>query len=228
MKYAAVIFDLFGTLVHEPSRNKSLSVLKEMANTLSVPPGEFITMWRQTGDKRNLGILPTIEANIKYICQELGITINETQVRHATFLRTEGTRHPLQPRSGAVQVLAQLKSLGYRTGLISNCTPEVPILWKETPLAPLFDVAVFSSLEGMRKPDIRIYYLAAERLGIETDKCLYIGDGDSDELNGAVNAGMHPVMIKILLEEPSDDPRNKVEEWKGLFIDSLESVLNLL
>ena len=42
MKYTATIFDLFGTLVHEPSRKRSQSVLLEMATTLSVPVDDFV------------------------------------------------------------------------------------------------------------------------------------------------------------------------------------------
>jgi len=228
MKYTATIFDLFGTLVHEPSRKRSQSVLLEMATTLSVPVDDFVKMWAETGAKRNVGIFPNLESNIKYICQEIGVNVNENQVRQAVFLRTERIRHALQPRIGAVGVLSQLRSFDFRTGLISNCSPEVPPLWRETQLAPWMDTTVFSSLEGLRKPDVRIYRLATERLGVKADNCLYIGDGDSRELSGAANAGMHPLMVKVLLEEPSDDPRSETEEWTGPTIESLQGVINLL
>jgi len=228
MKYNATIFDLFGTLVHEPSRNRSQSVLLKMATTLSVPMDTFVRMWAETGAKRNVGIFPNLESNIKYICQEIGVNVNETQVRQAVLLRTEFIRHALQPRVEAVDVLSQLRSLGFQTGLISNCTPVVPTLWRETLLAPWIDITVFSSLEGLRKPDARIYHLATERLGVKADNCLYIGDGDSRELSGAANVGMHPLRVKVLLEEPLDDPRSEIEEWTGPTIESLQGVIDLL
>jgi len=70
MKYQAVIFDLFGTLVSEPSRRKQQSVLWEMAAVLSVPADDFVRLWAETMDKRHLGILSSLEANIEYICRD--------------------------------------------------------------------------------------------------------------------------------------------------------------
>lgn len=40
----------------------------------------------------------------------------------------------------------------------------------------LFDLVVESSIEGIRKPDLRIYQLACERLGISPDRAVYLDD----------------------------------------------------
>ncbi len=206
MKYQAVIFDLFGTLVSEPSRRKQQSVLREMAAVLSVPADDFVRLWAETRDKRSLSILSSLEANIKYICRIIGAPVKADRIKLACQLKVEITRLPLKPREGAGELLSHLKSADYRVGLINNCGPEVPPLWKETPLASLFDIAVFSATTGLKKPGPRIYRLAAEQLAVKPEGCLYIGDGDNSELTGAANAGMHPVLISVLLEDASDDP----------------------
>jgi putative hydrolase of the HAD superfamily len=64
----------------------------------------------------------------------------------------------------------------------------------------LFDTVLFSCEVKLKKPDRRIYELCAQRLGVEPDECLYVGNGGSDELAGARRAGMTPVLLTRHLE----------------------------
>jgi hypothetical protein len=52
MKYEAVIFDLFGTLVHMISSSDDEKVLTQMASVLSVPSDGLVRLWRSTFDQR--------------------------------------------------------------------------------------------------------------------------------------------------------------------------------
>jgi putative hydrolase of the HAD superfamily len=135
----------------------------------------------------------TIPSASKFICQKLGVPVTKAQVETAAGLRLEYTRACLLPRADAVPVLQKVRSLGYRTALVSDCSPEVPALWDCTPFFKLFDAALFSCSVKLKKPDPRIYNLAAERLGVRPEDCLYIGDGSSRELDGAA-VGMTPVL----------------------------------
>lgn len=225
MKYTAVIFDLFGTLAHEPSRKKSESITQETAAIFSVPISDFEKVWAETRNERGSLEIPTTETYLKFVCQKMGVVVTKAQIDQSVDIRMEWVRQLLIPREKAVETLSQLKLLGYRTGLVTNCGHEVPALWATTPLAPFIDSTVFSCQEGLRKPDIRMFQRAMERLGVNADRCLYVGDGDSGELSGALNAGMHTVMIKVLLEDPTEDPRTKVEKWTGPKIDTIQEVL---
>jgi len=91
-------------------------------------------------------------------------------------------------------------------------------------------VAVLSSSAGVKKPDPRIYQLAVEQLAVEPKDCLYIGDGDSQELTGAAQVGMHPVLIRVPDEDSTDVYRvdAEAEDWDGPVISSLKEVLPLL
>ena len=110
-------------------------------------------------------------------------------------MRMEFTRRSLAPREDAAETVATLRARGYKVGLISDCSVEVPALWQETRLAPLVDAPVFSCVVGLRKPDPGIYAIVCERLGVPAGACLYVGDGSSHELTGARTAGMDPVLI---------------------------------
>ena len=122
----------------------------------------------------------------------------------------------------------KLKAEGYKTGLITDCSAEVPAIWQDTPLAPLFDVTVFSCMVGMLKPDPHIYLLAAERLTVKPEECLYIGDGDSGELAGAALAGMRPVLIDDTSKSGEHPVNAEAKDWTGDRISSLTEIITLL
>jgi len=198
-----------------------------MASILAVPYDEFTLSWFDSFHQRITGAFPTPKANIEHICQKLGIQVTDAQIKLAGRVRLDYTVRSFKPRPGSVEVLAQLKSEGYKTGLISDCSSEIPKVWTNTPLAPLFDVAVFSCLAGIKKPNPRIYQKATEQLGVEPQTCLYVGDGSSQELTGASQVGMHPVLIRVP-DESVDAHFIDREEWDGTVISSLQEILTLL
>lgn len=228
MKYQAVIFDLFGTIIDNFSLPEYQSVLVEMASILEAPHDEFARWWLDTFIERTTGVHPTHKESIEYICQKLGIGVSEAQVEHAARVRLDYTARAIKPRAGSIEVLTRLKSEGYKTGLISDCSGEIPIVWDNTPFAQLFDATVFSCKAGTKKPDPQIYYMATEKLMVEPQDCLYIGDGSSQELTGAANVGMHPVLIRVPDESTNAHFIDREKNWDGPVISSLQEVLNLL
>ena len=158
------------------------------------------------------------------------VNAGEAEVKLAAEINREYTASSMAPRLFATELLSHLKSHGYKTGLITNCSAEIPLIWKNMALAPLVGAAVFSCSAGIQKPDPRIYLLAAEQLAVKPEDCLYIGDGDSQELSGADAVNMNPVLISNPDEEIADVHRVDYEagEWKGTVIFSLKEVLDLI
>jgi len=228
MKYKAVIFDLFGTLIDNFSRSEYAAVFTVMADILSVPPDEFLRLWGEAFDQRATGVFPTTEDAIRSLSCRLNPGVTDAQIKQAARVRLDYTKRSINPREGAIEVLGGLKAAGYKTGLISDCTCEIPNVWDSTALAPLFDVTVFSCAVGIKKPDPRIYLIATDQLGVDPQDCLYIGDGSSRELSGALQVGMHPVIIRV--PDESDDTYfvEREENWEGPEISSLQEVLGLL
>jgi putative hydrolase of the HAD superfamily len=187
-------------------------------------------LWYGTFSMRCLGDLKSPEENVEYVCRELGIEVGITQVEKAAGVRYRLTRDTLVPLPGALEMLSSLKKQGIKIGLVSDCSSEVPNIWPDTQFGPLFDISVFSCTEGIKKPDMRIYHLAADKLGVEPEDCLYVGDGSSNEMTGAAAAGMHPVLIIDPEEDRSGTHRVDFEgdTWQGPVISSLREVLNLV
>jgi putative hydrolase of the HAD superfamily len=210
MTTRAVIFDLFGTVVHPFHQERFDESLERMAEAVGLSPQTMRQAWvRETALMRHTGGFPSLREEIAHICR-LHDAASDADIDAALRIRYEFTRRTLDPRPDAVSTLQALRAKGLRTGLISDCSAEVPELWSETRLPPLFDVALFSCEVKMKKPDPGIYRLACSRLGVEPAECIYIGDGCSGELAGAKACGMRPFLLR-----PPGEPTPTGREWEG-------------
>ncbi len=213
----AVIFDLWGTLVPYPPAEMR-RVADRMAEIVGAPPAEFATAWAGEFAARAIG--RPLEESIEGICRTLGVEPRPEAISEAVAYRVGALGALFRPRADAVPTVEQLKARGLKLGLITDCTADVPEFWAASPLSPLVDATVFSAVEGMQKPDRRMYELACARLAVLPDRCLYIGDGNSDELNGAVSAGMRAVQLR-----PGD---TDAPTWDGPGIPALAEVIELV
>jgi putative hydrolase of the HAD superfamily len=226
LRCQAVIFDLFGTLVNNFSTTGYEGALERMALALALPLVEFKLQWYAVAKKRTVNTPANPAARIRYVCKQLGASCGDDRINMAVNTRYDYIRQVMRPRPGAREVLTSLKQSGLKTGLISDCSEEIPIIWPESPMAPLIDAAIFSCLVGLRKPDPRIYGLAAVRLDVKAESCLYIGDGGSQELSGARDAGMHPVLLRLDADSQEQHLISR-EKWEGSAIQALEEILFL-
>jgi putative hydrolase of the HAD superfamily len=224
MKFEAVFFDLFGTLVDDFGSSVG-QMHHEMAAALAVPYEPFMQFWGQTAKMRIIGVFDSVEANIEYVCDAMKASPQAEQIERTVEIRMQYIRKALQPRPHAINTPSELKNQGYKIGLLSNCSIEIPILWQETAFADLFDTAIFSSRERLKKPDSRIYHLACERLGVMPETCLYIADGEDYELTAAGTVGLHPVLIRTPSQKNDGRLHQEAREWQGATIASLVEVL---
>ena len=225
-QYKAVVFDLFGTLVRTFSSREHDVVLDRMARVLGVESATFARIFdNDMRGAREMGEYATIEENIEVACNQIGVKPKPEDIQQAAVYRYEFMKKALLPREDAIETLNRIKAKGLAVGLISDCSPEVPVIWDETPFAKLIDVAVFSCEVGIKKPSRKIYRMLCERLGVDGQESLYVGDGDSSELEGALGLGMEPVLIRVKGEEEQDRDRPLVEEWEGKRISALREVL---
>lgn len=102
--------------------------------------------------------------------------------------------HPNQPM---LDLMRELRGLGYRLAILTNNVREWEEKWRaKLPIDEIFDLIVDSAWVGVRKPERAIYELTLERLGrIDPRQCLFV---DDNELNveAARELGMSTVHFK--------------------------------
>src|SRR5690606_30134346 len=90
---------------------------------------------------------------------------------------------------------------GYLIGLISNADAMEYAAWLGSALPDLVDAAVFSCEVGFVKPERAIYEKCFALLDVAGSDCLFVGDGGSNELIGAKEAGMTTVFLSGVMAE---------------------------
>lgn len=222
MSPQAVIFDLFGTIV-DGFAGAAAGYQERFATALGLTSERIAQPWRELTERRTLGDFQTVEASIEHLCRLLGANVTAAQIEAATRIRLELTRAALGPRSDAIATFEQLKALGFKIGLLSNCSVEIPIVWPETAFAEWFDATVFSAREKLKKPAPDLYRIACARLSVEAKDCIYVADGEKFELTAAAELGMRSILIKS--SESHGDVKREAREWQGTTISSLAEIV---
>jgi putative hydrolase of the HAD superfamily len=120
-----------------------------------------------------------------------------------------------------VPVLEKLAAAGLRLGVISNFEEWLEGLLDELGVTRYFHVRVISAVEGMEKPDPRIFRLALERAGTLPERSVYVGDNPEFDVEPAAAVGIVPVLI---------DRRNRfpdAEVARIVTLDELPAILGL-
>ena len=219
MKYRAIIFDLWQTLVPWDVE-ESTRFNTEVAQTIGVEPERYLEAWLTAQHLPNRNTGPASD-HLRALFGELGV---DADVEHVLAMRRARAKRVLIPRPDALPTLEELRRRGHLLGMISVCTQDVPQVWDDTPLGGKFDASVFSCDVGVSKPDPRIYEIACERLGVEPSECLFVGDGANDELPGAERVGM----TALQLRPPGEELTESGQAWTGPSIEHLNDVLDFV
>ena len=202
MAVKIVIFDLFETLVSEFDAGHPSTI--EVAQTLQLSVEDFQQEYVNHRPARCTGQLD-YAASLRYIVRKLGGKSSENTIktlaerRHSAFA---GHLRHVEPE--ILNMLNEITTSGIRLGLISNTDGSEVLDWANSPLVRFFDVTVFSHVVGMVKPDPHIYQHASQNLGVAPSDCIFIGDGNSDELRGAAQVGMLPFCAAWFLRQHTD------------------------
>lgn len=93
------------------------------------------------------------------------------------------------------ETLQSLRKMGHTLVIISNAHTYMPQICQELELSNLFDHLIISALEGIRKPDARIFEKALALAGVQPEQALHIGDFYLEDVCGPHNLGIQPVRI---------------------------------
>ena len=228
MPYKAVIFDLFGTLVENFSSQAYDQVQVQMAKTLNIPYPKFQQVMLATINDTSSDGYYAVEDNIREICRRLSIKVNASQIEQAVTLHYTFSKSTLVIEPKVLKALGTLKRDNLLLGLITNCRPPIPSAFLKSSLSEYIAVPVFSCEERIKKPSRRIYEITCERLKVQPQECVYVGDGSGEELTGAAAVGMLPILKRADLKDVYDPHRPEVENWQGIAIDEISELCTIV
>jgi len=126
-----------------------------------------------------------------------GIRLDRQQWRHFAWLWYEPLSKVAKAEPEIKTTLTKLKELGLALGILSNTFVNGSSLDKhleQSGILDFFPVRVYSYEFDFRKPDIRIFKTAAERIGESPENILFVGDRIDKDILPAIKAGMTAVL----------------------------------
>lgn len=185
-----VVFDLFHTLVDpEDFRPPDFTRVEAVSREIGFDVDAFSEFWAATALERTTTPVRVVElvdrfasSNGEALNAQQRLAVDEIMGRYQDLAIN-------QPRPEVSLLITALESNGAKLGLLSNCHEREVRAWSDSPLAPHFDAVGFSYLIGVKKPDPRAYRHVLELLDLPASRCAYAGNGQSDELIGAAEAG---------------------------------------
>jgi putative hydrolase of the HAD superfamily len=114
-----------------------------------------------------------------------------------------------------IRALDLLAGAGLTLGLISNFEAWLESLLVALGVAPYFAVRVISGVEGIEKPDPRIFELALELTKALPEESLYVGDNPVFDVEPAERVGMSAVLL---------DRRGRYPDHAGVRITTLDDL----
>jgi putative hydrolase of the HAD superfamily len=115
--------------------------------------------------------------------------------------------------------LVLLRDSGIVLGLISNFEEWLERLLERVGLTGYFDVRAISGVEGVEKPDPKIFRLALERAGVEPSDAVYVGDNPEFDTEPAEAIGMLGVLL---------DRRGRFPDHAGTRITGLDELPGMI
>jgi len=91
--------------------------------------------------------------------------------------------------------LQEFRRVGLRLVAVSNANGRLNVLFDRLGLSMYFDCLVDSFLEGVEKPDPRLFRIALERAGASAETTLHVGDLYHVDVVGARAAGLSAVLL---------------------------------
>lgn len=173
----AVIFDFFGVLVGDGFESTYRS-----AGGDPIKDKIFI---QELLDQTNRGRITTEEFR-KRICRKLGISVENYQ---------KAIQQAEQINFDLLDYIKMLR-MSYKTAILSNVNRGgLERRIKRETLDEFFDDLVVSGEVGYIKPEKEIYQMAADRLGVSTEECVFTDDRQS-YVEAAKLAGMKGIVYE--------------------------------
>ena len=208
--YQNYIFDLYGTLVDINTNEGKPYLWKKTAELYAYhgahyTPAEFKKAYlrlcashTQALREKNGAKYPEIQ--LEYVFEDLfkekGVTVSMDIIRTiGQAFRTISTKF-LCLYDGVTDLLDSIHATGKKAYLLSNAQE---MFTKHEMIAlgiyDKFDGIVFSSDEGLCKPEEKFFRTVVERYGLRIDECIMIGNDAGTDIKGANLIGMDSLYI---------------------------------
>ena len=182
-KIESVIFDWGGVLIDDPRPG----LLRYCCKAFGVSLEDYTPVHDSFLDEFHKGKISE-ERFWRQVADGLGKSIPSPRPQWY-----EAFRWAYMPKHEMFRLVSSLHDKGYKTALLSNTELPAVDFFHEWGY-DMFDELVFSCLEGVMKPERRIYEITLERLGSKAEQTVFIDDRQ-DYIRGAKAVGLRTILF---------------------------------
>ncbi len=238
----AVVTDFIGTLVNanyydmDASRRTLHKALADAGLETSLP--EFLEAYTQAHEKYRLVRYEQYRevTNAVWVCEALNnlgcnVSLDDFRVKAALNIFFKRYVESLELRSYAEKLLELMKEY-CKIGLISNFT-YAPVIYSSLRILGInhfFDAVEVSHENGWRKPHTNIFRDVLDKLQVNTEEVVFIGDSPLEDIKGAKDAGLKTVFVASQffslesLDESSQKPDFVAKDLSEIYRNFIEIV----
>jgi HAD superfamily hydrolase (TIGR01549 family) len=235
----AVLFDLgetvlnFGKIKATRLFRQGARLSYDFLKSHGQPVGNFeFYCWRNLIALRIRHVLSNIVKNdfnssllLRGIGIKRGIRLDGDQWKDFAWLWYEPLAKIATIEPTIKETFIKLKALGLKLGILSNTFVNGHSLerqLKQIGILEFFTMKVYSYEFDFRKPDPRIFKIAAERIGEAAENILYVGDRIDMDIEPALKVGMQPVLKAAYTNNGKKLPEGA---WKITHLSELPSLI---
>ena len=222
-----VLFDMGGTLediwVDEESSQAAIAALDRMLKGWGMDPGLSLEDLRASVDrgwKRYDVVRSADDVELKpipiwcdYVLTDFHFPRDQLAPHcEAIAHMWEVTHYHRVLRPRVAEMLAELKAMGMKLGVISNTAALFQVFdsLEEYGIRDFFQDVTLSSVTGMRKPLRDIFTVSLRQMRSKPEECVYVGDTVSRDVIGSKMAGFAcAIQIGSQLTREKDAPLEK-------------------
>lgn len=171
MKYDLLVFDMDGTI---------LDTLEDLKNSMNH------TLRLHNMPERTLDEIRSFVGNgIRRLIELAVVPGTSTEKQDAIYrdymaYYKEHCADDTKPYDGIIDAIRHLRSLGYKTAVVSNKAHPAVLELCDQYFTGLFDLAIGETPEVARKPAPDMVHMALKHFGVPKERAVYIGDSDVD------------------------------------------------
>lgn len=171
MGIRAVIFDLGGVVVGSP-----LYAIRDFEAARGIEAGAVNRLVVAGGPEGAWSRLERGELDVGAFCPAFDAECAAAGVAMDARAMMEAIARATAPRPAMLEAITRIRAAGLRVGALTNNWAMEDGATGMGELRERFDVFVESAVEGLRKPDPRIYELACDRLGVPPPATAFLDD----------------------------------------------------
>ena len=230
MRFRAVFFDVGETLVHvDPTfadlfvtvlagagHERSVEEVRDASAHVYARFSEAArdgSLWTTTPERSRAFWTSVYERMLG----ELGVVDQDglASTLHREFTRMEN----YVLFDDVLPAITSLRDAGVLLGIVSNFEAWLEDWFGAHELLEDFPVRVISGIEGIEKPDERIFRLALDRASVSAEESAYVGDNPEFDVDPPAALGMFPILV---------DRRDRFPAHAGARVTDLRELSSIL